>query len=203
MTAVAREVMLPLKAIAERDKVSRQAISKQVARLVEHHGLQVARDGRGRVCAVNIVHFDDLRARFGDSSKVSHSGSPDRDPLPGPGHGHGENKTLDGARRIKLVHETEAIRLRLNEESGKLVRMDLMSDALTRLAEEIGRVVDLLQHADTIAAAAGRGLPELRLTLKRLTSETRAKIADRCDAIAAAAPQKDDALTPEADTAAR
>lgn len=202
MTAVAREVMLPLKAIAERDKVSRQAISKQVARLVEHHGLEVARDGRGRVCAVNIVHFDDLRARFGDSSKINHSGPPDREPPQDPGPGRSDD-TLDGARRIKLVHETELLRLRLAEDSGQLIRMDLMSEALTRLAEEIGRVVDLLQHADTIAAAAGRGLPELRLTLKRLNTETRAKIADRCDAIATAAPQKDDALTPEANTAAR
>lgn len=203
MTAVASEVMLPLKAIAERDKVSRQAISKQVARLVEHHSLEVARDGRGRVCAVNIVHFDDLRARFGDSSKISHSGSPERDPPPDPGPGRGEDATLDGARRIKLVHETELLRLRLAEDSGQLIRMDVMCEALTRLAEEIGRVVDLLQHADTIAAAAGRGLPELRLTLKRLNTETRAKIADRCEAIAAAAPQKDDALTPEANPAAR
>lgn len=201
MTAVAREVMLPLKDIAARDKVSRQAISKQVARLVEHHGLEVARDGRGRVCAVNIVHFDDLRSRFGDSSKVSHSGPPDRDPPADPGPGRGEDATLDGARRIKLVHETELLRLRLAEDSGQLIRMDVMSEALTRLAEEIGRVVDLLQHADTIAAAAGRGLPELRLTLKRLNIETRTKIADRCAAIAAAAPQKDDALTPEANAA--
>jgi DNA-binding transcriptional ArsR family regulator len=202
MTAVAREVMLSLKDIAARDKVSRQAISKQVARLVEHHGLEVARDGRGRVSAVNIVHFDDLRARFGDSSKVSHSGTPERELPPDPGPSR-SNDTLDGARRIKLVHETELLRLRLAEDSGQLIRMDVMSEALTRLAEEIGRIVDLLQHADTIAAAAGRGLPELRLTLKRLTTETRTKIADRCDAIAAAAPQKDDALTPEANTAAR
>lgn len=201
MTAVASEVMLSLKAIAERDKVSRQAISKQVARLVEHHGLEVARDGRGRVCAVNIVHFDDLRARFGDSSKVSHSGAPDRDPPPDLPPGRADDATLDGARRVKLVHETELLRLRLAEDSGQLIRMDVMSEALTRLAEEIGRVVDLLQHADTIAAAAGRGLPELRLTLKRLNIETRTKIADRCDAIASAAPQKDVALTPEANTA--
>lgn len=203
MTAVAREVMLPLKDIAARDKVSRQAISKQVARLVEHHGLEVARDGRGRVCAVNIVHFDDLRARFGDSGKVTHSGAPDRELPTDPGPGRSEDATLDGARRIKLVHETEMLRLRLAEDSGQLIRMDVMSEALTRLAEEIGRVVDLLQHADTIAAAAGRGLPELRLTLKRLNTETRAKIADRCAAIASAAPQKDDALTPEANPAAR
>jgi hypothetical protein len=79
--------------------------------------------------------------------------------------------------------------------------MDLMAEALTRLAEEIGRIVDLLQHADTIAAAAGRGLPELRLALKRLNIETRTAIADRCAAIAAAAPHKDDALTPEANAA--
>lgn len=202
MTAVARELMLPLKAIAERDKVSRQAISKQVARLVEHHGLEVARDGRGRVCAVNIVHFDDLRSRFGDSGKVTHSGAPDREPPPDPSPGRSD-ETLDGARRIKLVHETELLRLRLAEDSGQLIRMDVMSEALTRLAEEIGRVVDLLQHADAIAAAAGRGLPELRLTLKRLNIETRTKISDRCEAIAAAAPQKDDALTPEANPAAR
>lgn len=201
MTAVAREVMLSLKDIAARDKVSRQAISKQVARLVEHHGLEVARDGRGRVCAVNIVHFDDLRSRFGDSSKVSHSGAPDREAPQDLQPSRGEDATLDGARRIKLVHETELLRLRLAEDSGQLIRMDMMSEALTRLAEEIGRVVDLLQHADTIAAAAGRGLPELRLTLKRLNTETRTKIADRCAAIAAAAPQKDDALTPEANAA--
>ncbi len=200
MTAVASEVMRSLKDIAARDRVSRQAISKQVARLVEHHGLEVARDGRGRVCAVNIVHFDDLRSRFGDSGKVTHSG-PDRETPPDLPTGRGEDATLDGARRIKLVHETELLRLRLAEDSGQLIRMDLMSEALTRLAEEIGRVVDLLQHADTLAAAAGRGLPELRLTLKRLNTETRTKIADRCAAIAAAAPQKDDALTPEANAA--
>lgn len=200
MTAVASEVMLSLKAIAERDNVSRQAISKQVARLIEHHGLEVTRDGRGRVCAVNIVHFDDLRRRFGDASKVTTGGAPDRPSLD-QGREAGSDATLDGARRIKLVHETELLRLRLAEDSGQLVRMDLMTEALSRLAEEIGRVVDLLQHADTIAAAAGRGLPELRLTLKRLNIETRTAIADRCAAIAAAAPQKDDALTPEATAA--
>lgn len=201
MTAVASEVMLSLKAIAERDNVSRQAISKQVARLVEQHGLEVTRDGRGRVCAVNIVHFDDLRRRFGDATKVTTGGATDRPPQPEPGRESGSDATLDGARRIKLVHETELMRLRLAEERGQLVRMDLMTEALTRLAEEIGRTVDLLQHTDTIAAAAGRGLHELRITLKRLTTQTRTAIADQCASIAAAAPQKDDALPPEAPNA--
>lgn len=200
MTAVASELMLPLKAIAERDGVSRQAISKQVARLIEHHGLEVSRDGRGRVSAVNIVHFDDLRRRFGDSAKVTTGGANDRPAASEPGRDPGSDATLDGARRIKLVHETELLRLRLAEDSGQLVRMDVMTDALTRLAEEIGRIVDMLQHTDTIAASAGRGLHDLRITLKRLTTETRTAIADQCAKVAAAAPHKDDALPPEATT---
>lgn len=197
MTTVASEVMLSLKAIAARDGVSRQAISKQVARLIAHHGLEHSRDGRDRVVAVNIVHFDDLRARFGDSTKVAPAAAADRSAPSEPGREPGSDATLDGARRIKLVHETEMIRLRLAEDSGQLVRMDLMTDALTRLAEEIGRKVDLLQHSDTIAASAGRGLQELRITLKRLTAETRVAIADACAKIATSAPQKDDALTPD------
>lgn len=149
------------------------------------------------------MHFDDLRRRFGDASKVTTGGTTDRPPPSEPGREPGSDATLDGARRIKLVHETELMRLRLAEERGQLVRMDLMTEALTRLAEEIGRTVDLLQHTDPIAAAAGRGLHELRITLKRLTTQTRTAIADQCASIAAAAPQKDDACrrrlrTPEA-----
>lgn len=200
MTTVASELMLSLKAIAAREGVSRQAISKQVARLIQHHGLEVARDGRGRVSAVNIVHFDDLRARFGDATKFTTGGATDRPPAADTGIEPGSNATLDGARRIKLVHETELLRLRLAEDSGQLVRMDVMAEALTRLAEEIGRIVDMLQHTDTIAASAGRGLHDLRITLKRLTTETRAAIAEQCDKVAKAAPHKDDALPPEATT---
>ena len=193
MTAVASEVMWTVSRIAERDGVSRQAISKQVARLVEHHKLGVSRDGRGRVSAVNIVHFDDLRRRFGDSAKAHEPAAKLTLPEPdGPG-----DATLDGARRLKLVLETEAIRLRLAEESGQLVRMDVMTEALNRLAEEIGRAVDLPQHADMIAAAASRGLHELRITLKRITTETRTAIADHCARVSLAAPQKDEAMAQE------
>lgn len=196
MTAVASEVMWSVTRIAERDGVSRQAISKQVARLIEHHKLDVSRDSRGRVAAVNIVHFDDLRRRFGDSGKVHEPAA--KPALPDPDQG--SDATLDGARRLKLVLETEAIRLRLAEESGQLVRMDVMTEALTRLAEEIGRVVDLPQHADTIAGASARGLHELRITLKRLTTEMRTAIADHCARVALTAPQKDEALAPEGST---
>lgn len=197
MTAVASDVMWTVSRIAERDGISRQGVSKQVARLIAHHGLEVGRDGRGRVSGINIVHFDDLRRRFGDSSKVAPAAAPERSAGSEPGREPGTDATLDGARRIKLVHETELLRLRLAEDSGQLVRMDVMAEALALLAEEIGRVVDLPQHADAIAAAAGKGLHDLRITLKRLTTEMRGAISDRCAAIATAAPQKDDTQPPE------
>lgn len=199
MTAVASEVMWSVSRIAEREGISRQAISKQVARMIEHHGLDVSHDGRGRVSAVNIVNFDTIRRRFGDSGKVHEAPAP-KPTLPDPEQGSGD-ATLDGARRLKVIYETESIRLRLGEESGQLVRMDVMTEALTRMAEEIGRVVDLPQHADAIAAASGRGLHELRITLKRLTVEMRGAIADHCARVALAAPQKDDGLTPEGSNA--
>ncbi len=193
MTAVASEVMWSVTRIAERDGVSRQAISKQVARLIEHHGLDVSRDGRGRVAAVNIVHFDDLRRRFGDSGKVHEPALKPTLQESSPGG----DETLDGARRLKLVLETEALRLRLAEESGQLVRMDAMGEALARLGEEIGRIIDLPQHADAIATAAAKGLHELRIALKRMTVEMRTAVADSCAGLTQVAPQKDEALTPE------
>lgn len=193
MTAVASEVMWPLARIAERDSVTRQAISKQVARLIAHHGLEVARDGRGRVSAVNIVHLDDLRRRYGDSSKARPA-APERAPAPDSDIPPGSDKTLDGARRIKLVHETELLRLRLAEDAGALLRKDMVEAAADRLAEEFARMLDLTQHADVIAASAGKGLHELRITLKRLTVEMRSAISGHAAALAESASQHDEPL---------
>lgn len=193
MTGVASEVMWAVTRIAERDGVTRQAISKQVARMVEHHKLDVSRDSRGRVSAVNIVHFDDLRRRFGDSGKTR-APEPERPAAPPePEQPAGSDATLDGARRIKLVHETELLRLRLAEDAGDLLRKDMIEAGLDRLAEEIGRIVDLPQHADVIAAAAVKGLRELRIVLKRLTDEMRSAISNHAAEVAEAAPQRDEA----------
>jgi hypothetical protein len=193
MTAVASEVMWAVTRIAERDGVTRQAISKQVARMVEHHKLDVSRDSRGRVSAVNIVHFDDLRRRFGDSGKARAAEAERPAAPPEPEQPAGSDATLDGARRIKLVLDAELLRLRLAEDAGDLLRKDMVEAGLDRLAEEIGRIVDLPQHADVIAAAAGKGLRDLRIVLKRLTDEMRLAISDHAAEVAAAAPQRDEA----------
>lgn len=175
-------------AIALRDGVSRQAISKQVARLIDKHGLEVERDRNNRVCGVNVVHFDKLMHRFADTAKVRRA-----DPV---ASDEPVADTLDAARIRKLRLDTELARLNLDEQRGLLVRHDLIGEAIQRLGEELARTVDLTQYTDAIAAAFTRGgLHGLRIELKTITARTRVAMADSCAALTLSAPQIDLPLT--------
>lgn len=198
MTAVDGSVYMAAADIAARDGVTRQAVSKQVARLIAQHALDVRRDHNGRVVAINVVDYDRHLKRFGDSAQVRPasrtSARPDAPATPAPLVD--ESDTLDGMRRQKLVQETELLRLEAGERKGRLVRHDAMVEAAQRLAEEIGRALDLVGHADTLAAAMQReGLHGLRRELKALEHRMRVNVADHCQALAIAAPRHDPLLT--------
>jgi hypothetical protein len=198
MTDVDGVVYMPVAAIAHRDGVSRQAISKQVARLIEKHGLEVRRDHNGRVAGVNVVHFDKLMNRFGDSAQMRSKPQPPPEPESPAGD------TLDAARIRKLALDTELQRLNLDEQRGLLVRHDVIGESIQRLGEELARTADLTQHADGIAAAFTRaGLHGLRIELKALTARLRTDMADRCAALTLMAPEIDPPLTPSHPAAER
>ena len=55
-------VMMLVHAIALRDGVSKQAISRRARRFARHQGLLVERDVRARIVRVDIVQYDELRA---------------------------------------------------------------------------------------------------------------------------------------------
>jgi DNA-binding transcriptional ArsR family regulator len=50
-----RAIMLSIGDIAQRDGVSKPAVSRKVKQLVEQHGLTVERDGQERVARVNVA----------------------------------------------------------------------------------------------------------------------------------------------------
>lgn len=177
-----------LSVIAKRDGVSVAAVSKAVKKLTEKHGLEVRRKPSGSVAAVNVVQYDMLRGTFGDSVKRQAPASPPQAEAP-------PADTLDGARIEKLLLDAEHSRLKLAESRGLLVRKDLMANAVSRLGDEIGRAIDLLQYADPLAAAASRGLPALRIELKRITSVMATAIADHCARVALTSPAVDEPLT--------
>lgn len=197
--ATPRAVMWPIGKIAERDGVSKQAVSKKARALVEKHGLSVDRDDRGRIAAVNVAEYDHLRGRFGDPSKAqaprptANAAAPASQPAPA-------NESYDEALRQKTWHEAERRRLELEELKGELIRVARVADALQVCGEEINRIVDRLPSmTDDLANAVARdGSHGLRVALKRLAARIRGEIAEAMRTIASRAPEQEDESEPTA-----
>jgi hypothetical protein len=170
--------MLRIADIASRDGVSTAAVSKSVKRLVEQHELIVERDGRGRVVKVNVAHYDDLRSKFSDPSKVQ-AAKPDQD------------VSYDKALAEKTSYDAERSRLRLMVETGNLVERERIEHAMDDAGLRIGRAIDqMAANVDELAAAyENAGIQGLRLKLKELVHATRDQVADVLDAAAAEAPE--------------
>lgn len=179
--------------LAAREGVTKQAISKTVKRLIEHHRLAVERDARGRVAKVDRESFDRLRHIHGDSTKRHEPPPPE--PVAPMG-----NATLDGARREQVVETTRLTRMRIAAEAGALVRVDRVEEAANRLAEEIARQVDILPFLDDLIAAYQReDMHGVRMAAKRANEQMRARIAEACAQLAQAAPARDDTIAAEDD----
>jgi DNA-binding Lrp family transcriptional regulator len=176
-----RAVMLSVADLAARDGVSKAAVSRRVKQLRER-GLQVELDGQGRVALVHSVQYDDLKARIEDPSKRQ------APVLPSP---IATGETYDEALRQKTWTEAERARLRLLEEQGKLIRVDLLADALAQAGEKIVRSVDLiLNDVDDLAAAVAKeGTSGLRAALKKVAFRLKSEMADALSSIAAEAPE--------------
>jgi len=183
-----RTVMWSVSQIAERDGVSRQAVSKKVKTLVERHGLTVERDGQGRIQAVNVAEYDHLSGRYGDPSKAQAPRKNEAQDLP-------KSESYDEALRQKTWHEAERRRIELDELKKRLVRVDALLDAIARVGEDIVRVIDRLPNAtdDLAAAVAREGAHGLRVGLKNVAARMRQDVAQALAALAESAPATDEA----------
>jgi DNA-binding transcriptional ArsR family regulator len=193
--APARAVMWSIGNIAERDHVSKQAVSKKISRLAAA-GLTIERDGQGRVLAVNVVEYDRLRGRMDDPAKAQAPAKVEA-PSPEPDlESYGE-----AARQTKWL-EAERRRLDLQELKGELVRAAKIAEAVDSAGQNIAGICDRLPNAaDDIAVAMTRdGAHGVRTALKGIAFRLRTEIADALEAIAAASPkiENDAAPPPEA-----
>lgn len=175
-----RTVMWTIQQIADRDGVSKQAVSKQVARLVERHNLMVERDAQGRVLAVNVVEYDHYRERFANPSKVQKA-KPDRTTSAS------SAESYDEALRQKTWLEAEQKKIGLAQQKRDLIPATDLDRAVDPLADTIVAVFDeLVQHADEIANAVARGgLQQLRATLKKIVADQRRRTADALERLPA------------------
>ncbi|MEW6257413.1 MAG: hypothetical protein AB1592_15775 [Pseudomonadota bacterium] len=190
-----RLLMWTVTQIAERDGVSKQAISKRVREMAESQSLTVERNGQGHITAVNVAEYDHLRGRYADPSKAQAPSRPT--PPTGPVN---QNDSYDEALRQKTWHEAERRRLELAELKGELVRKDMVDAALSQVGERIVQVIDRLPRiADDIAAAVAKdGTHGARVILKAQASRLRDEIAKELATLAADAPEQDaDGAEPE------
>lgn len=178
-------VMMRIGEIAARDDVSAPAVSQRVKRLIASHGLQVMTDARGRVTAVNVAHYDQLAAKYGDPSKAQ---APATKATTG---------TLDDARTRQAYYSSELDRLKLAQQIGKVVLRDDLEYALEEAGDQVARAIDTLAGAtDELAAAYEQGGQQaLRIKLKELVHQVRELAADALDKMVAAAPETTPAQT--------
>ena len=187
LTEPPRAVMWTVSEVAARDLVSKQAVSKKVGLLVDI-GLTVERDEKGRVKKLNVVEYDRLRGRTDDPSKAQ---APDR--APAGAKPVDDEDSYKEALRTKTWHESERLRLDLEERRGQLVRVDSVTDAVVACATSITAIVDRLPNVadDLVAAVSREGVHGVRVALKQLAAKLRADIAEALTIVAANAPKSD------------
>ncbi|WP_316173563.1 MULTISPECIES: winged helix-turn-helix domain-containing protein [unclassified Bradyrhizobium] len=170
--------------IAERDGVSKQAVSKRVRAMVEMHGLEVELDGQGRVARINVAQYDHLRDRHGDPSKDQ------RPETPEPAAPAADS--YEEALRLKTHYEAVRRGLELDEHIGKLVRVDELVKVGDEIGAKVAQVIGSLDNeAEAFAMALDRdGAHGLRVLLKQTRYRMLTEVADALSALAKLAAQK-------------
>ncbi len=197
--------MMTLSEIAERDGVSRQAISKTVRDLIEKHDIPVDRDGRGRIARVSVAHIDHYREKYQNPAKVLAA----RPTMPGAKAGQdaattpvAEGDSFEEARRLNEWLRYSREKLKHQEACGRLISVELVEKALMDLGMETQALVARLpNHADDMSVPfAKEGVHGLRTALRDAAFQINLSIAERFKEIAASAPQHD--ILDEEDTGA-
>ena len=179
--------------VAERDGVTKQAVTKMVRDLAEKSGLPVERDGRGRIVRFSLAHFDHMRERFASSEKVASSRavSPALQNSPNADAGTSRDEALRQEAWLKVGRE----KLRQQELAGNLVRADLLGEALAKAGREIQSMIARLPNsADDLAMAVSKeGAHGLRVALRDAAFEMNTKIAGVLADLSVSASEHDQA----------
>lgn len=183
------EIMWTMTQIAERDGISKMAVSKAVKSLIAAKPeTPVERDGRGRIMSVSLAHYDHFRQRHSNPAKTGSAARPTKASAI-----QGGEDSFEEARRqaewLKVGRET----IRHQEECAQLVRRDLVEEAVGKIGREIRALVARLQNrADDLAIAVSReGVHGARVALRGISFELGNDIADKLAALAEAAPETD------------
>ena len=179
--------------IAARDRVSKQAVSKTLSKLLrDHDDIPVERDARNRVIKVSLAHYDHHRGFFGNAAQAQAPKDKDE----GGGEPFRQRDSRDEALRQQAWLNLQREKLRHAEEQGNFVRADKLADALAQAGRTIQSEVNRLQNrSDDIALAVSKeGTSGARMELRKIAQEINTRIADALAAIAEASPETDEVI---------
>lgn len=187
------EVMWTVSQVADRDRISKQAVSKRVRYLMNTQGLTVSKNASGNVIALNVVQYDLLRSRYGDQSQVRTRRDLAASP---PAALTVDRKSYDEAVRQRAWLDMEKRRLEVAELRGQLIRADRYMEAVGACCAELCRIIDLLpQEADAVSVELGSDdVHRVRQVLKGIARRQRTDLAKAFEALAKEAPSHDEAL---------
>jgi hypothetical protein len=187
--------------VANRDRVSKQAVTKLVRQMAERNGLPIERDSRGRIARFSLAHYDHNRGQFASSARVQAARQDEGEP-PTPLDKATKDSRDEALRRQAWV-DLGRKQIERQETLKQLVRADRLRDGLATSGREIQSLVARLPNkADDLAMAVSReGVHGLRTMLRQIAYEMNQKIADRLAEIAEDAPATDPLLEDEDDQA--
>lgn len=187
--------------IASRDGISRQAVSKALAALVERGVVDVERDGRGRIARFSLAQFDHHRDRYANPAKVAAGRAASSAPAVAmaPQGQQSSSDSFDEARRRNEWLKFERAQLEHDEQKGLLVRADTVRQGVeTAGREALAIIMRLPNRADELALSVSKeGVHGLRVMLRQVASDLATDIAKRLAELADGAPQTDDDLVRE------
>lgn len=184
-------VMRTVSQIAERDGVSKAAVSKAVRKMLDDRpDTPVERGAQGQVMLVSLAHYDHYRQRFVNPAKAS---APIRAVSSASGTSVDASESFEEARRQSEWLKVGRERIRHQEDCGQLVRRDRLEEAHRLVGREIQSVIRRLQNrADEIALAVSKeGVHGARIALRTVSFDLGNEIADKLAAIAQVAPESD------------
>lgn len=195
-------IMVAISFIAERDAVSKQAVSKTVKKLLdERPDTPVERGSQGQVLRLSLAHYDHYRQRFVNPAKAT---APIRTLLDVPGLdepplSRREEDSFDEARRQSEWLKVGREKLRQQEAAGQLLRKDRADEAHKLIGGKVQSIIKRLPNrADAIALAVSKeGVHGARVALRKVAYELGNEIADALAELAFAAPTEDPLIEDE------
>lgn len=157
-------IWLPVSEIARQKGISKQAVSKRVARFCDQGLLETKTGDRGAVL-VNLVEYDRIAGEVTDFAREQ-GGRPAaerNDP------GDSASASYTKAQADEKRYKAEMARLDLEQRLGKVLPIEQVERAMIRVAENIVRQIDRLP--------ARTDDPAMRRLLKDFSLELRTEIA--------------------------